>query len=195
MKLFIFNDRIETLCSDVLLLPIYLDERPLKGISATVDWRINNKISHLIIQKTISAELMSSTIFCPKSKLQTRKLFILGLGYKSHLTESHLHSVFRHALSQVHALNLTDFAIPISRFVAPHISFDQVTFSFLDQLMVNRQHNKPFPNKAVIVVNDEYELKWLANCIKRLEENIPQSISTEIMDRESYRPTFLEKTL
>ena len=47
---------------DVLVTGFFQDERPLKGSSGWIDWRLNGMISHFLIEKRLTGDWKETTL-------------------------------------------------------------------------------------------------------------------------------------
>ena len=65
---------------DVLVVGLLEDERPLKGSGGWVDWRLNGKLSRLLIQKRLTAEWKETTLMPSQGRITPRMILLLGLG-------------------------------------------------------------------------------------------------------------------
>ena len=183
MKISIYQDRIEWLESDLLVVPVFSDERPLKGFSGRIDWRLNGKISKLILKQTISGKFGETTIFSPKSKIKVKKLFIVGLGNKDHLTEINLQTAFSWVSKTIDGLNLQNFSIPLSQFSNHQLSFERVSRIYLEYFS-RPIDSKPF-SESIVIVDNKTELHEVANHIKRFEQTVSFPIQLEIQEQST----------
>jgi len=58
----------------------FSDERPLKGINGLLDWRLDAKISQLIISGRIQGAWGEKVMFGPIDELAGKEILIIGLG-------------------------------------------------------------------------------------------------------------------
>jgi hypothetical protein len=65
---------------DVLVTGFFLDERPLKGSSGLVDWRLNGRLSRLIIEKRLTGEWKETILIPSEGRVIPRMILLLGLG-------------------------------------------------------------------------------------------------------------------
>lgn len=101
-------DRIET---EVVVLPFFSDERPLKGAAGLVDWRMGGKISKLINQGRISGEKGESTLLLPEYRISADKILMAGLGDSSRFNEGELKEAGAKIVQQMVHMNVKNFTI------------------------------------------------------------------------------------
>ena len=182
MKTYIFNDRVEKLISDMLILPIFSDEKPLKGITAAIDWRLCGKISKLLISEQINGDFNEKTIFSPKGKLKIKNLFLVGLGDKKSFDETKFVSILEGLFQTINNIKTQNFSIPISKFATSNISFEKSISIFFDILSSLKDKYKDIPDTHYIIVTDEEELRRLANCMKKVERQTMINPSIEVIE-------------
>ena len=103
-------DRIET---EVVVLPFFSDEKPLKGAAGLIDWRMRGKISRLISQGRISGDKGESTLFLPDSRISAKKIIMSGLGDSSKFNERELKEAGGKIIQQMLHIDARDFTIAI----------------------------------------------------------------------------------
>ena len=65
---------------DALLLPIFSDERPLRGAAGLADWRLCGKLSRLVHANRASADSGETIMLPPGRRLKFTRLLWFGLG-------------------------------------------------------------------------------------------------------------------
>jgi hypothetical protein len=65
---------------DCLVLPVFKDDRPLRGAAGLVDWRLGGRLSRLIKGDKASAEAGETMLLPPGRRLRFSKLLWFGLG-------------------------------------------------------------------------------------------------------------------
>jgi len=72
--------RLDASRADALVLTIFEDERPLRGASGLVDWRLCGRISHLLAEGRITGKRGETTLLPPRPRLPFDRLVLYGLG-------------------------------------------------------------------------------------------------------------------
>ncbi len=80
--------RLDTLKSEALSLPLFSDERPLRGALGLVDWRLCGQISRLILRGRVTGEAFEKVLVPARPKLPFDKLFLFGLGPREGFDEA-----------------------------------------------------------------------------------------------------------
>jgi hypothetical protein len=65
---------------DCLALPVFKDDRPLRGAAGLADWRLCGKLSRLLKASRASAEAGETMLLPPGRRLRFRRLLWFGLG-------------------------------------------------------------------------------------------------------------------
>jgi hypothetical protein len=65
---------------ELLVTGFFQDERPLKGTSGLIDWRLNGTISHLVKEGRITGEWQETTLIPSHGRVIPPLILFLGLG-------------------------------------------------------------------------------------------------------------------
>ncbi len=65
---------------EVLALGFFEDERPLKGATGWVDWRLNGKLSRFCIDGKLTGAWKEATLIPSEGRMSPRMILLLGLG-------------------------------------------------------------------------------------------------------------------
>ncbi len=65
---------------DALVLPIFADERPLRGAAGLADWRLNGRLSRLLRAKKASGDRGETVLLPPGRRLRFARVRLYGLG-------------------------------------------------------------------------------------------------------------------
>jgi len=103
-------DRIET---EVVILPFFSDERPLKGAAGLIDWRMRGRISRLINEGKISGDKGESTLLLPEYRISAKKILMTGLGDSSRMNERELKEAGSKIIEQMVHINVKNFTIAL----------------------------------------------------------------------------------
>lgn len=65
---------------DTLVLPVFKDDRPLRGAAGLADWRMCGRLSRLVKSSRASAEAGETMLLPPGRRLRFSKVLWFGLG-------------------------------------------------------------------------------------------------------------------
>ena len=73
-------DRWDEAPRDCLVLPVFKDDRPLRGAAGLADWRLCGRLSRLLKANRASAEQGETMLLPPGRRLRFGKILWFGLG-------------------------------------------------------------------------------------------------------------------
>jgi hypothetical protein len=65
---------------ELLVTGFFQDERPLKGTSGLIDWRLNGMLSHLLKEGRMTGEWQETTLIPSHGRVIPSLILLLGLG-------------------------------------------------------------------------------------------------------------------
>jgi hypothetical protein len=89
----------------LLILWHFSDERPLKGITGLLDWRLDAKISQLIISGKITGAWGEKVLLGEVEELQGKDVIFIGLGPMSEFEDSRMQDAGKIMANTVLKLN------------------------------------------------------------------------------------------
>ncbi len=70
-------DRLE---EDVLVLSLFADERPLRGLNGLADWRLNGRLSAMIVKRELDGTGGERVLTTVNQRFGAARLLLFGLG-------------------------------------------------------------------------------------------------------------------
>jgi len=80
MDIILSTEAVDLQECDVLVTGIFQDERPLKGSSGWIDWRLNGILSHFLIEKRLTGDWKETTLIPSNARLTSPMILLIGLG-------------------------------------------------------------------------------------------------------------------
>jgi hypothetical protein len=80
MDVILSTERVDLQECDLLVTGFFEDERPLKGSSGWVDWRLNGLLSNFLIEKRLTGDWKEMTLIPSQGRMAPRMTLLLGLG-------------------------------------------------------------------------------------------------------------------
>jgi hypothetical protein len=105
--------RLDDLHFDTLVLSHFDDERPLTGVGGMVDWRLNGRLSELIIDGVITGAYGEQLLYPQGSRMPFSKLLYFGLGDRSQFTTSRYREATQQLLRTMSRIGILSFALCI----------------------------------------------------------------------------------
>jgi hypothetical protein len=96
---------------DSLLLPIFEDERPLRGAAGLCDWRLCGRLSRLLKKKKASGERGETLMMPPGRRLRFGRLMLFGLGASKDYDEQRYRADVRWIRRVASEAGISDYAL------------------------------------------------------------------------------------
>ncbi|MCJ7749412.1 MAG: hypothetical protein MUP27_16875 [Desulfobacterales bacterium] len=80
MDVILSTEAIDLQECDVLVTGFFQDERPLRGSSGWMDWRLNGMLSRFLIEKRLTGDWQETTLIPSQRRILPRMILLLGLG-------------------------------------------------------------------------------------------------------------------
>jgi len=80
MDVILSTERVDLQECDLLVTGFFEDERPLKGSSGWIDWRLNGLLSYFLIEKRLTGDWKEMTLIPSQGRVVPRMILLLGLG-------------------------------------------------------------------------------------------------------------------
>ncbi len=80
MDIILSPEKVDVQDCDVLVSGLFEDERPLRGASGWIDWRLNGMVSRSLIEKRLTGEWKETTLIPSQGRLTPRLILFIGLG-------------------------------------------------------------------------------------------------------------------
>ncbi len=84
---------IDRLTADILAVPFFEDQRPQLGPAALVDWRLNDGLTHLLLDAEVSGQRGERLLLQSNGKIPTDWLLFYGGGCYEGLSAQNLHDL------------------------------------------------------------------------------------------------------
>jgi len=99
---------------DVLVAGIFKDERPLRGSSGWIDWRLNGLLSRFLIEKKLTGDWKETTLIPSQGRMMPRMILLLGLGEVKEYSYLRLRDLTLHLLETFKKLGTSNvcFSLP-----------------------------------------------------------------------------------
>jgi hypothetical protein len=80
MEVMLSKERIDVQDCHVLVIGFFKDERPLKGSSGWIDWRLNGMLSRFLIERKLTGEWKETTLIPSQGRILPSMILLFGLG-------------------------------------------------------------------------------------------------------------------
>ena len=80
MDIIISKEFVDLQESDLLITALFQDEMPLRGSIGWVDWRLNGRLSRLLIENRLKGEWGERMLIPSEGRISARLILLFGLG-------------------------------------------------------------------------------------------------------------------
>jgi hypothetical protein len=96
---------------DSLVLPVFKDDRPLRGAAGLADWRLGGRLSRLVKTSRATAEAGETMMLPPGRRLRFSRILWFGLGDAKGYTDERFRKDLAWILGVVTGAGVTDWAL------------------------------------------------------------------------------------
>jgi hypothetical protein len=98
---------------DLLVLPVFKDDRPLRGAAGLADWRLCGRLSRLVKASRATAEAGETMLLPPGRRLRFQRVMWFGLGDAKGYTDDRFRKDLAWILGVVTKAGATDWALQL----------------------------------------------------------------------------------
>jgi len=98
---------------DVLVTGFFQDERPLKGSSGWMDWRLNGMLSRFLIEKRLTGDWQEKFLIPSQGRVMPRMILLLGLGKVKEYSYLRLRELSPYLLETLKKLNTSNLCLSL----------------------------------------------------------------------------------
>jgi hypothetical protein len=98
---------------DVLAIGFFQDERPLKGSSGWIDWRLNGMLSHFLIENRLTGDWRETILIPSKGRVIPQMILLVGLGRVRDYSYLRLRELSPHLLETLKNLNTSNICLSL----------------------------------------------------------------------------------
>ena len=96
---------------DCLVLPVFRDDRPLRGAAGLADWRLCGRLSRLLKSSRATAEQGETMMLPPGRRLRFKRVLWFGLGDAKGYTDDRLRKDLMWIADVVNKAGASDWAV------------------------------------------------------------------------------------
>jgi len=96
---------------DVLVTGFFSDERPLRGSTGLIDWRLNGMVSRLLTEKKLTGAWKEATLIPSQGRVMSRMILLLGLGEVREYSYLRVRELSPHLLETLKKLDVLDVCL------------------------------------------------------------------------------------
>ncbi len=114
MEVILSTQRVDVQDCEILVTGFFEDERPLRGTSGWVDWRLNGILSRHLVEKRLTGTWKETTLIPSQGRIVPPLILLVGLGKVREYSYLHLREFFPSLLETVERLSVSKicFSLP-----------------------------------------------------------------------------------
>lgn len=140
IELILSSLAIDEVPGRMILATFCEDQRPLKGSVGLIDWRMNGKLSDLILNNRINGEFSDALMMPTQGRLTAKEVLLFGLGKNSQLSEERFEQIFPVMVQKLVKLKSRDLALTLGDLARDFMGWRTLLRSFVGSLVT--QHGK-----------------------------------------------------
>ena len=113
MDVILSKERVDVQECDVLVTGFFKDERPLKGSSGWIDWRLNGMLSRFLMEKKLTGDWKETTLIPSQGRITPRMILLLGLGEVKEYSYLRLRELSPHLLETLKKLDASNVCLSL----------------------------------------------------------------------------------
>ena len=151
IQLKLSNEALDVIDSELAVTMAYEDIRPLKGQIGLVDWRLNGKVSRLILNRRFKGAKGDALLMPAGGRLGAKELLVLGMGFKREITEAEIPEMLNIVLDRILKKKCASFAMSLSDITPGMFEWRNTVRRFVSMLS-----GRPESYKITLTEPDEF---------------------------------------
>ena len=111
MDVILSSEKIDVQECDIIVTGFFQDERPLKGSSGWVDWRLNGMLSRFLVEKRLTGDWKETTLIPSQGRVMSRIILLIGLGQVKEYSYLRLRELSPFLLETLKKLNTSNICL------------------------------------------------------------------------------------
>lgn len=114
MEVILSTLKIDAQACEILVAGFFEDERPLRGSSGWVDWRLNGTLSRYLLENKLTGAWKETVLIPSQGRILPPLILLTGLGKMREYSTLHLRELIPHLLTTLKGLNVSKicFSLP-----------------------------------------------------------------------------------
>lgn len=148
--------RLDELKGEVLALPFFEDERPLRGALGLIDWRLCGRISRMLLNGRVSGALAERILIPAQPRLPFQKLMLFGSGCVDALDDAVFSAVIEDMLTTLDRARVRQSVIAL-----PGRALDKIRPEVAMRIFLGRSALHPEQDQVTLIEPPEAQREML----------------------------------
>ncbi|MSP90242.1 MAG: hypothetical protein EXR79_00315 [Myxococcales bacterium] len=106
-------DVLDEIAADLVVLTGFADDRPLVGLTGLIDWRLNGRLSHLVLTGFIDGHFRETLLLPSGHRLPFPRAVYIGMGRRAEFSPQRFDDTCRHCFATLRGLGVSTFAMAL----------------------------------------------------------------------------------
>ena len=135
-----------------IALGVFEDERPLKGMTGFVDWRLHGLLSRLLLDQRVEGALLEGCLIPSRGRLPMDKVFLFGLGSLEKLNAQVFQRVAHQVIGTMAKARVDHFAVSLWDLTRGRVAPEEAARIVLRAFLADRRHRTAGGTTAITFV-------------------------------------------
>lgn len=140
-------DKLQTQCA---VVTTFADQKPFQGNAALLDWRLNGRLSQIVMRSRFGAEFKEVLLMPSEGRLQSKAVLVFGLGARNQFNESSVGNFIHFFLDSIARQKITSFLVSFSELIPTHFEWRNSV-----RLLVSKLHDFPEIETVILSESDD----------------------------------------
>ncbi len=132
MEIILSKEKVDAQECDVLVTGFFRDERPLKGSSGWLDWRLNGMLSQLLIENKLTGDWKEATLIPSRERILPKMILLLGLGEVKRYSYLRLRELSPYLLDTLRKLGWLNVCLSFPHGESYHVDYRKIVESLIE---------------------------------------------------------------
>lgn len=105
--------KLDVLDAEAIVVPVHSDERPLRGTTGLLDWRLSGRCSQLLVRGRLTGREGERVLLPTAGRLAFDKIVLVGAGPSDRLDREHARGVITAMLELLDGLRIRRAALAL----------------------------------------------------------------------------------
>ena len=134
IQLVLSSAPIDEVPGKVAVLTFFEDQRPLQGSTGLIDWRLNGRVSDMILQGRLGGHFAESLIMPSQGRLASDEILLFGLGRHEAFSEREMEKGFSQLIEKLCRLKSTQCVVSFRELAKDFMGWRGVLRNFMNAL-------------------------------------------------------------
>ncbi|EKD42190.1 MAG: hypothetical protein ACD_73C00279G0009 [uncultured bacterium] len=141
---------VDKIVSNLIVATIFSDVRPFHGTAALLDWRLNGRLSKIIMKHKFKGNFRESLLLPSEGRIKSKEILLVGLGAYDSFNESYVAAYVQYLLKTMANMKMQDFLVSFTDFIA-----DRFEWRNSVRLLVSRLRDYPVIEKVRLCESED----------------------------------------